>query len=104
MKYHVSPPSAASAAAITASIVATLLLGVCESNIFDTPLGENQPPPSRDSVNEFMTVARQAAVVEADSKQRIRIEVRENSSAVSLESRPADATANAWVHRSYIAK
>jgi hypothetical protein len=44
VKYHVSPPSAASATAITASIVATLLLGVCESNIFDTPLGENQPP------------------------------------------------------------
>ena len=80
------------------------LLRAATTEAISEHTGESQPPPSRDAVNEFMTAARQAAVVEAESKQRTRIEVRENSGAVSLESRPADATANSWIHRSYIAK
>lgn len=62
------------------------------------------PAPPVADVNGFMADAAKAKVVEKETKEKTRIGVRENASVMSLETRPADAPAAAWVHRNYIAK
>jgi hypothetical protein len=64
----------------------------------------NAPAPPPDAVKGFIADAETGKLVEAKTKERTRIGVRENANAMSLETRAADAPASAWIHRSYIAK
>jgi len=68
---------------------------------------DKAPPPSAPSladVDGFIADAARAKVTEKETRQGTKIGVRENSSAMSVETRPADAPAADWVHRNYIAK
>lgn len=64
----------------------------------------NAAPPSVDAVNGFIAGAEKAKTVETKTKEKSVIGVRENTEVMSLVSRPAAAPAEAWIHRSYIAK
>jgi len=62
------------------------------------------PAPSVDTVNEFIASAERSELADTKTKARTVIGVRENARVILLESRPTAAAADAWVHRSYIAK
>jgi hypothetical protein len=61
------------------------------------------PAPSVDTVKGFIG-AEISKLVESGTKEQTLIEVRDSAGVVSLETRPAAAAADAWIHRSYIAK
>jgi len=62
------------------------------------------PAPAVADVDGFIADAARAKVSEKETREGTKIGVRENASAMSVETRPADAPASAWVHRSYIAR
>jgi hypothetical protein len=64
----------------------------------------SEPPPPAAAVNEFINPAIRSQTVETHAGERTRIRVNESPKVISLESRPATAPADAWMHRSYIAK
>ena len=66
--------------------------------------GGNEPPPPAAAVTEFVTPTATARTVEAPAGERTRVRVKESPRVMSLESRPAAAPPDAWLHRSYIAK
>jgi hypothetical protein len=61
-----------------------------------------EPPPPIAAVDEFLRTAGQS--VETNAGERTRIRVNDSAKVLSLEARPAAAPADAWLHRSYIAK
>jgi len=62
------------------------------------------PAPPLQTVNGFINGTEKAKAAETATREQTRIRVRENDSVMSLESRPAAAPADAWIHRSFIAK
>jgi len=60
--------------------------------------------PSVDTVNGFIARAEKSKMVETRTKEQTLIGIRESAGVMSLETRPAAAAADAWIHRSYIAK
>ena len=64
----------------------------------------SKPAPPAAVVNEFINPATGGRTVETRAGERTRVRVNESSKVMSLESRPAAAPAEAWLHRSYIAK
>ena len=65
---------------------------------------EPKAAPPVEAVNGFLKDAEQAKLVEKETKEKTKIGLRENADVMSLETRPADAPAAAWMHRNYIAK
>ncbi|HLZ03131.1 MAG TPA: DUF6569 family protein [Bradyrhizobium sp.] len=61
-------------------------------------------PPPVDAVNGFVADAEKSKAVETRTREQTLVGVRESPGVMSLETRPADAPASAWIHRSYIAK
>jgi len=61
------------------------------------------PMPSAADVDGFIARAATARVVEKNI-ENATVGVRENADMISVESRPADASAAEWVHRNYIAR
>ena len=66
--------------------------------------GGNEPPPPAAAATEFVAPTATARTVEAPAGERTRVRVKESPRVMSLESRPAAAPPDAWLHRSYIAK
>ena len=64
----------------------------------------SKPAPPAAVVNEFINPATGRRTVETRAGERTRVRVNESSKVMSLKSRPAAAPAEAWLHRSYIAK
>lgn len=64
----------------------------------------NAPAPSVDTVNGFIAGAEKSKLIEARTKEQTLIGVRDSARMMSLETRPANAPASAWIHRNYIAK
>jgi ARG/rhodanese/phosphatase superfamily protein len=62
------------------------------------------PAPPVADVDGFLADAAKAKLVEKDTKEKTKVGVRENTNVMSVETRPADVPAAAWVHRNYIAK
>lgn len=62
------------------------------------------PAPSVDTVNGFIADAAKSKPVETRTKEQTLIGVRDSARMMSLETRPANAPASAWIHRNYIAK
>ena len=62
------------------------------------------PAPAVADVDKFIARAATARVVEKNTRENTTIGVRENADVISLESRPADASAAEWVHRNFIAR
>lgn len=64
----------------------------------------NTPAPPVDTVNGFIADAEKSKLVETRTKEQTLIGVRNSARMMSLETRPANAPASAWIHRNYIAK
>jgi hypothetical protein len=64
----------------------------------------NKPAPPAAAVNAFISRASSAQSTETRAGERTRIEVNASAKVISLEARPAAAPAEAWMHRTYIAK
>jgi hypothetical protein len=64
----------------------------------------NDPAPPAAAVSGFIKPANNGRVIETRAGERTRIRVMESPKVMSLESRPAAAPADGWLHRSYIAK
>ncbi|MFB9264096.1 ARPP-1 family domain-containing protein [Bradyrhizobium erythrophlei] len=64
----------------------------------------NLPAPPARAVNGFIVEAEKSKRVETRATKQTTIGLREGSTMMSLESRPAAAAADAWIYRSYIAK
>src|SRR5262249_44628055 len=65
---------------------------------------ERARAPSFDTVNKLIASGERSELAKTKIKERTVIGVRQNARVMLLESRPTAATADAWVHRSYIAK
>ena len=64
----------------------------------------NEPVPLAAAVRAFISPAKSSHAVETRAGERTRIRVIDSPKVMSLESPPAAAPADGWVHRSYIAK
>lgn len=64
----------------------------------------NAAPPSVEAVDRFIAGAEKSKTIESRTREETTIGVRENANVMSLVTRPAAASAEAWIHRSYIAK
>lgn len=62
------------------------------------------PAPPAATVTEFIAGAEGVKGVDARAGEQARLRVKESAKVLSIESRPAAAPANGWMHRSYIAK
>jgi hypothetical protein len=63
---------------------------------------------SRDDIRapatEFITKAQAAPALEANTGEKARAAVRQSTTTMAIEARPAAAAADAWIHRSVLAK
>ena len=66
--------------------------------------GANEPPPPAAAASSFIAGADRATAVESKSGEQARVRVKEGTGFMAIESRPALAPPDAWVHRSYLAK
>lgn len=64
----------------------------------------NAPAPPVEAIKGFIDGTEKAKGIETRTREQTRIRVKEDANVMSLESRPAMAPADAWTHRSYIAK
>jgi len=64
----------------------------------------SEPAPPAAAVSGFINPANHARAIETPAGGRTRIRIIESPKVMSLESRPAAASADAWLHRSFIAK
>ena len=62
------------------------------------------PPPATAAATEFITKAQAAPVLEANTGEKARAAVRQSATTMAIEARPAAAPADAWIHRSVLAK
>ena len=62
------------------------------------------PPPATAAATEFITKAQAAPVLEANTGEKARTAVRQSATTMAIEARPAAAPADAWIHRSVLAK
>jgi hypothetical protein len=65
---------------------------------------ENAPAPPTAAVSGFISSADGGHAIEAKTGEQARIRMRENTRAMALEARPANAPAASWVYRNYLAK
>ncbi len=61
-------------------------------------------PPATAAATEFISKAQKAPVVESDAGEKTRAAVRQDATTLAIESRPAAATIDGWIHRSVLAK
>jgi hypothetical protein len=63
-----------------------------------------EPPPATAAATEFITKAQAAPALEANTGEKARAAVRQSATTMAIEARPAAAPADAWIHRSVLAK
>jgi hypothetical protein len=63
-----------------------------------------EPPPATPAATEFITKAQAAPALEANTGEKARAAVRQSATTMAIEARPAAAPADAWIHRSVLAK
>jgi hypothetical protein len=64
----------------------------------------NAPVPPKAEVSGFIAAANSGRAVETNAGEQMRIRTRNSTRAMVMETRPAAAPADAWVHRNYLAR
>jgi hypothetical protein len=71
--------------------------------IVERNIGRAPAPPTA-KVNGFIANTERVKGVETGTREQTMVRIRETADVMSLESSPSAAPADAWIHRSYIAK